>query len=173
MFMSQPDHTQHEKLKKLYKKVTIFYGEIPPQIEFLGNIDPDYLEDFLKSVRRIAMHPHIDPDFFSFIRLFVAFKEDYDYCKMFNTKLLLSRGYDQALLHEVVKNIDTIPLDDRHKALAHFALKAIYDSRNCTRSDFDALYAQDWTQKDVFDAIEHAGTIFRNGRILTAYAVKD
>jgi len=73
----------------------------------------------------------------------------------------------------VVKNIDAIPLDAKYKALAHFALKAIYNSRNCTRSDFDALYAQGWTQKDVFDAIEHAGTIFRNGRILTAYAVKD
>ena len=173
MFMSQPDPTQQDKLKKLYKRVTLFYGEVPPQMEFLGNIDPDYLEDFLKGVRRIATHPHIDPDFFSFVRLFVAFKEDYDYCKMFNTKLLLSRGYDQALLHEVVKNIDSIPLDAKHKTLARFALKAIYNSRNCTQEDFDALYTQGWTQKDVFDAIEHAGAIFRNGRILTAYTVKD
>ena len=28
-------------------------------------------------------------------------------------------------------------------------------------------------EKDVFDAVEHAGTIFRNGRILTAYSIKN
>ena len=173
MFMSTPDPAQYEKLQKLHKKVSLFYGEVPPHMEFLGNIDPEYLEEFMRGVRRLVRHPHINPDFFAFIRLFVAFKENYSYCKMFNTKLLLSRGYDEALLHDVVENIDAMPLDDRHKALARFALKAIYDSRNCRRSDFEVLYARGWTQKDVFDAVEHAGAIFRNGRILTAYAVKD
>jgi hypothetical protein len=39
-----------------------------------------------------------------------------------------------------------------------FAVKAIYKSKACT--------------EDVFDAIDHAGTIFRNGQILTAYFIK-
>jgi hypothetical protein len=41
------------------------------------------------------------------------------------------------------------------------------------QSDFDALYEMGWTQRDVFDAIEHAATLLRNGRILTAYSSKE
>jgi hypothetical protein len=41
------------------------------------------------------------------------------------------------------------------------------------KKDFELLYGMGWSQKDVFDAIDRAGTIFRNGRILTAYSTKD
>ncbi|BAF71903.1 hypothetical protein [Sulfurovum sp. NBC37-1] len=173
MFMVKPNLAQKERLDNLYKKVKAVYGNIPPQMEFLGNIDATYLEDFFKAVLRIVKHPNIEFDLFGFIRLHIAFSEGYDYCKMYNTKLLLSRGYAQAVLDGVVTDMANIPLDERHKALGKYAIRAIYESRACMQNDLDALYAMGWSQKDVFDAIEHAGTIFRNGRILTAYAVKE
>ncbi len=170
--MVKENEEQQERLQRLFKKVKVLYGSVPPQMMFLGNIDVHYLEAFLNSVARIARHPNISPDFFAFLRLYIAFKEGYDYCKMFNTKLLLQRGYDQVVLDRVVADIAAVPFDAKHRALGAFACKAIYESRECGQEDFDALYAMGWSQKDVFDAIEHAGTIFRNGRILTAYAVK-
>jgi len=172
MFMVQKNEAQKERLTKILKKVKLVYGAVPPQMEFLGNIDVDYLEDFLKAAIRIVKHPHINPDLFGFIRLHVAFKEEYPYCKIFNTKMLLAKGYMQAQLDAVIADISTVPFDDKHQVLALHAIKAIYESKAFTQSDFDALYAKGWTQKDVFDAIEHAGTIFRNGRILTTYAFK-
>jgi len=173
MFYFQENHTQKERLRKLFKKIQIVYGTVPPQMEFLGNIDADYLEEFLKSVIKIMKHPHIDPDLFGFLRLYVAFKEDYPYCKNFNTKLLLGKGYSQEQLNKSIQNIVNIPLDDKHQFLGIYAIKAIYDSKQFTPKDFDTLYDLGWTQKDIFDAIEHAGTIFRNGRILTAYSSKE
>jgi alkylhydroperoxidase/carboxymuconolactone decarboxylase family protein YurZ len=172
MFMVKPNVAQQKKLQKIYKSVSVVYGEVPLQMAFLGNIDAGYLEDFLKGVLRIAKHPHIDPDLFSFLRLHVAFHEAYAYCKAFNTALLQKRGYAQEVLDRVIEDIGAVPLDESHRQLARFALKAIYESRTCTQADFDALYALGWSQKDVFDAIEHAGSIFRNGRILTAYTAK-
>lgn len=91
---------------------------------------------------------------------------------MFNTKFLHSKGYGQEVLDSVIYDIGTVPFDEEHQALSKFAMKAIYESLKCKQSDFNTLYEMGWNQKDVFDAIEHAGTIFRNGRILTAYAVK-
>jgi len=172
MFMTKPNLAQQERLQKIYRKVSVLYGNVPPQMEFLGNIDADYLEDFLKTVMRIARHPHISPDLFSFLRLYVAFRENYAYCKAFNTSLLKNRGYTQEQLDRVIADIKSLPLDEKHRELAGFAIKAIYQSGDCTASDFDTLYAIGWSQKDVFDAVEHAGTIFRNGRILTAYSEK-
>ena len=172
MFMVQKNESQQERLEKILKKVKVVYGVVPPQMEFLGNIEADYLEEFLNVAVRIAKHPNIDFNLFGFIRLHVAFKEDYPYCKMFNSKMLLAKGYTQEQLDEVIEDISTVPFDDKHQTLALYAIKAIYESKSFSQEDFDNLYTMGWTQKDVFDAIEHAGTIFRNGRILTSYASK-
>ncbi|MCF6243788.1 MAG: hypothetical protein L3J43_01980 [Sulfurovum sp.] len=173
MFMYQKNESQKERLEKLYKKIKLFYGAVPPQMEFLGNIEADYLEDFITAILRIAKHPRIDPNWFGFVRLHIAFKEDYAYCKAFNTKYLLTKEYTQNQLDATIKDIDAMPFDDKHKALAQYALKVIYESKSCTQNDLDALYTMGWTQKDVFDGVEHACTLFRNGRILTAYSEKE
>lgn len=173
MFMYQKNESQADRLEALYRKVKLFYGTVPSHMEFLGNIEADYLEDFIKSILRIAKHPHIAPDWFGFVRLHIAFKEDYAYCKAFNTKFLLDREYTQEQLDAAIKDISTMPFDDKHKALAQHALKVIYESKICSQNDLDTLYAMGWTQKDVFDGVEHAATLFRNGRILTAYSIKD
>lgn len=171
--MVQENEAQKERLAKIFKKVKVVYGVVPPQMKFLGNIDVDYLEEFLTTVLRIVKHPNIEPNLFGFIRLHIAFKEEYPYCKMFNSQLLLQKGYGQNILDNAIDNIRTIPFDHRHQSLATHAIRAIYDSKNVTQNDFNALYEMGWSQKDVFDAIEHAGTIFRNGRILMTYSKKD
>ena len=173
MFIVQENRLQKERLAKIYRRVKALYGTVPPQMKFLGNIEADYLEEFLITAARTLRHPNIKSDIFAFIRLHIAFKEGYDYCKSFNTTLLLSKGYKQELLDLVVENIENIPFEQHEKVLVKFALKAIYESRDCQAEDFQRLEELGWSQKDIFDAIEHAGTIFRNGRLLTAYTIKE
>ena len=172
MFMYEKNEAQKERLEKILKRVKILYGEVPPQMELLGNIEVEYLEDFLKMVMRVVKHPNIKPDFFGFVRLHIAFREDYAYCKMYNTKFLLAKGYMQEQLDSTIADVTTLPLDEKHQALAQYAVRAIYESKQITRADFEKLYTMGWSQKDVFDAIEHAGTLLRNGRILTTYSKK-
>jgi len=171
MFYFKENITEKERLERLFRKIKAIYGEIAPQMEFLGNIDAQYLEDFINMVMRVTKHPNINQDLFSFLRLYIAFKENYIYCKAFNTKMLLKK-YPQEFLDNAIKDIETIPLDNKHIKLAKLVLKVIYNSLKVTKEDFDKLYNLGWSQKDVFDAIEHAGTLFRNGRILNAYLIK-
>lgn len=170
--MYEKNEAQKERLEKILKRVKILYGEVPPQMELLGNIEVEYLEDFLKMVMRIVKHPNINPDFFGFIRLHIAFKENYAYCKMYNTKFLLAKDYIQEQLDAVVKDVTALPLDEKHQSLAHHAVRVIYESKKIKQVDFDALYAMGWSQKDIFDAMEHAATLLKNGRILTTYSEK-
>ena len=172
MFMYQKNEAQKEKLEKLFKKVEALYGSVVPQMEFLGNIEVEYLEDFLKEAMRLVKHPNIDFDLFAFIRLHIAFKEDYTYCKAFNTKLLLGRGFIQSQLDDAVAKIGTVPFDEKHRALATFAIKSMYESRLCNALNFEELCSMGWSQKDVFDAVSHAGMILKNGRILMTYSKK-
>jgi hypothetical protein len=172
MFMVKENIEQKERLEKIYRKVKAIYGAVPPQINFLGNIEADYLEDFLKIVLRVTKHPNIDPDLFGFMRLHIAFREEYAYCKKYNTQFLLAKGYRQEQLDAVVTDIMTVPFNAKHQALASHAVRVVYESKQITAEDFEALYALGWSQKDVFDAIDHATTLLKNGRILTAYSQK-
>jgi hypothetical protein len=172
MFMVQENEAQKERLEKMYKLLTHIFGAVTAGMKFIGNIDADYLEDYLRMVKRIQNQKNINPDLFAFLRLHVAFKEDYTFCKIFNTKFLLAKNYSQEQLDEVISDVALVPFDVKHKALAEHALKALYKSREVTQNDFDALYEMGWSQKDVFDAIEHTGTLFRNGRIMLAYSRK-
>jgi len=172
MFMVQENRAQEAQLKAIYKKIKAVYGHIPPQMEFLGSFDVAYVEDFLTSLKKVLQHPHINLDLFAFVRLFVAFREGYVFCKGFNTQLLLSRGYSQDILDAVIADIAQVPLDSKHQRLAQKAIKAIYESETFSQEDLESVYALGWNQKDVFDLIEHTGTILKNGRILNAYMKK-
>ena len=171
MFYYKENTEEKKKLKSLFRKVKVIYGEVPPQMEFLGNIDANYLEDFLKMVTKIARHPNINHNLFTFLRLNIAYKENYIYCKEFNTKMLLV-NYTQETIDNGIDNIESIPLDNKHIELAKLVLKVIYNPLTVTSKDFDRLFTLGWNQKDIFDCIEHAGTLFRNGRILNAYMIK-
>jgi len=173
MFMIQENKAQEEELKKIYKKVKAIYGIVPPQMKLLGNIEASYVEDFLKMALRVGRHEHIDIDVFTFIRLHIAYKESYIYCKQYNTNVLLSRDYTQAQLDAVIKNIENIPFGLKEKELAKYAVKSIYNSSTFNQEDFDKLNTIGWSQKDVFDAIEHAATLLKNGRILNTYLKKN
>jgi len=170
MFIYQPNQAQADQLKRLLRKVKVIYGNVPPQMEFLGNIDVVYLEEFLTNVLRIAKHPNIDPSLFGFLRLHVAYREGYVYCKEFNTQFLLAKGFEQSQLDVAIENISVVPFDERHQALGAFAMHAIYEGITMGSEDFESIMASGWSQKDIFDVIAHTGDILKNGRILTAYS---
>jgi hypothetical protein len=169
MFIVKENIEQKDRLDKLYRVVKKIFGFIPPQTELLGNIEASYLEDYITMVTRIIKQKNIERNLFTFLRLHIAFREDYDYCKGYNTKVLLSSGYTQELLDNVINDIEAVPFNDAHKALAKFAIKAIYEPKECKKEDYEEIYKMGWSQKEVFDVVEHAGTLLKNGRILSAY----
>jgi len=87
-------------------------------------------------VTRIIKQKNIERNLLTFLRLHIAFREDYDYSKGYNTKVLLSNGYSQELLNSVINNVEAIPFNDANKALAKFAIKAIYEPKECKKRGF-------------------------------------
>ena len=173
MFMVTPNTAQADRLHKIFRRVKAIYGTIPAQMEFLGNIEAEYLEAFIANVVRIARHPNIDPDLFGFLRLHTAWREDYAFCKRFNTDLLLTRGYTREQLDAAITDIAAVPFDARHQALAAHAVRSIFNPETITQEALDTLIEMGWTQKDIFDAVSHTGDLLKNGRVLTAYTRKN
>ncbi len=158
-----------DKLAGMYARLEKIFGKVPPHFELLASINPDFLAETLSYLQRLMNHPHIPHDFFAFLRLHVAGREGYDYCIQFNTSLLKKSGYGDDIISKTLSNIYEIPLEIQDKELALKAIKAIYDPRNFCQQDLKDLYGFGWNDEDIYDAINHAGFLLKNGRMISCY----
>lgn len=166
---SKPPENPSAKLTVMLEGLKKTFGQIPPHFEMLGSISPEILENTLASIMRLMQHPHIHPDLFPFIRLHVAGREGYDYCIRFNSNLLKMKGYPEDTIARTMSDIREVPFERKEKELAAKAIKAIYDPRDFGREDLKNMYELGWNDKDIFDAIDHAGFLLKNGRIISCY----
>ncbi len=60
---------------------------------------------------------------------------------------------DEALVKAVLDDVETSPLDDRHKALFRFVDKVNHDSPNIQPADFEPVRAAGWTDEALYFAI--------------------
>ena len=148
---------EKDKLDKIFFKIKKLLGKVPPHFELLGNIDYNALQNFLNYIYKLQTHHSINPDYFGFLRLYIANKEGFTYCVEFNTKLLINKNYKIKIINKAKSDLSEIPFDDKHKLLAIKSIKAIFDSKNFTELDFDKLYKIGWNDKDIYISIEHAG----------------
>ncbi|HIP11735.1 MAG TPA: hypothetical protein EYG89_03890 [Bacteroidia bacterium] len=159
MFIKINNQEQAVELKEINLKIKKLFGTVPPNLELLGNIDVNILKDFLVYVSKLMNHKTINPDYFGFLRLFIANQEDFKYCIGFNTMLLQSRNYEMEVINNSKLDLSKIPFDEKHKLLAIKSIKSIFDSKNFNQNDFNELYKIGWNDKDIFDSIEHAAIL--------------
>jgi hypothetical protein len=146
------------------------FGTVPPHFELLATLNPKRFEMFVREITYLAGHERITPDFFPFLRLHIAVKEGFDYCREFNRTLLLAKGYTQEQITRIRKDLSESPFDARHRLLASKALKAIYDPERFSAEDLEELEESGWSRADSYDAIDHAAFLFKNARIIKAYS---
>jgi alkylhydroperoxidase family enzyme len=60
---------------------------------------------------------------------------------------------DEALVKAVLNDVETSPLDDRHKALFRFIDKVNHDSPRIQPADLDRVRAAGWTDEALYFAI--------------------
>ena len=157
---------------RLLKKVRIIFGEIPKHYEFLGNIDSNELDIFLKEIFKILKQKNISKEYFTFLRLYIANKKGFDYCIDFNTKLLKNIGYDNTVIEKSKSDIKYFPLTDKEILLAQKSIKAIFDSKNFTDADIKMLKEIGFSDKEIFTSINHGAYLLKNAPIIAAYLKK-
>jgi alkylhydroperoxidase family enzyme len=60
---------------------------------------------------------------------------------------------DEALVWAVLRDLETSPLDDKHKALFRFVAKVNHDSPRISPEDMQPLYAAGWDDEAIYYAI--------------------
>ncbi len=168
MFIYKPKGSFRSQ--ELIKSSVEIFGVMPPHWELFAKLNPTRFEMFLKEIEYLLSHPNINPDFFAMVRLFVANKEGFEYCKKFNTKLLLAKGFSKHDLKSIKEDFQ-IPLDQKHQILADGVKKALYAPKNFTNDNIDLLKKEGWSDSDIFDAIDHGAFLFKFSKILKAYLI--
>ncbi len=159
-----------EETHKLLKRLERFLGAVPPQHALLATLNPKRFEMFLNEIFYLVMHKTINPDFFAFMRFYIAAKEGFTYCYKFNSALLLKRKYSQEQLDNFEKDSSTLPLDEKHLALFNTAIKALEKPNDFDANDINKMKKLGWSDADIFDAIDHGTFLYKYSKIIKAYS---
>ena len=168
MFIVEPN--PNREMKVLLRGIKQQLGHIPPHFEFFASINPTRFKMFIDEINYLTTHPHIESDFFTFIRYTVANDNGFTYCINLNKAFLLAKEYTMEQLQSVEGTQKRLPLDERHQALFDAVMKAIYEPEAFTVEVINALKILDWSDADILDAVDHGAFLFRFAKVIKAYS---
>ena len=161
------------KLQEAYAELEAMLGSIMPHVQLHATHALEDMKCFTDPMKLSRNHPDIPLIWFALMRLHVAFRDDFPYCKALNAKMLRGLGVEDAMLERYLENIDEAPLDERLILLLKKAIKSIYDSHHFDREDFEELYRAGFTDKTIYDAIVYSTGFSGIARRLNTYLVKE
>jgi len=167
MFIIEPN--PNREMKILLRGIKQKLGQIPPHFELFATVSPTRFKMFIEEITYLSTHEHINPDFFTLLRYTVASDNGFVYCIQLNQVFLLAKGYTLEQLHLLEGIEKTLPLDERHQSLFDAVMTALYTPENFTVETIDALKILDWSDADIFDAVDHGAFLFRFSKVLKAY----
>jgi len=160
----------NREMKVLLRALKQKLGHVPPHFELFATINPTRFKMFLEEINYLTSHPHIEHNFFTLLRYTIAIDNGFIYCVELNRALLLAKGYTLEQLHALEGTEKTLPLDERHQALFDAVLKAVYTPVDFTVEVINTLKILDWSDADIFDAVDHGAFLFRFSKVLKAYS---
>ena len=167
MFIVEQEPSREAKVRlRIVKKAL---GQVPPHFALYATLHPERFKMFLEEIMYLSSHKNINPDFFAFLRYYVASHNGFSYCIRFNETLLLGKDYTAKQLEAIVAS-KNIPLDKKHQTLFNEAINALDNPKEFTAETLDSLKAIGWSDADIFDAIDHAAFLFKFSKILKAYS---
>jgi hypothetical protein len=160
----------NKEMKILLRGIKQKLGHVPPHFELFATVNPTRFKMFIEEITYLSTHEQINPDFFTLLRYAVAMDNGFDYCIKLNQAFLLAKDYTLEQLHELEGTQKTLPLDERHQALFDAVMIALYTPESFTVESINALKILDWSDADIFDAVDHGAFLFRFSKVLKAYS---
>ena len=161
------------KLKETYDELKSMFNSIMPHIQLHATYALEDMKCFTDPMKLTRNHPKIPLIWFALMRLYVAYRDNFPYCKTLNRKMLLELGVKETEIEEFLNNVDKAPLDNSLLLLLKKAIKSIYDSHNFNKEDFKELYQAGFSDKTIYKAITYSTGFAGVARRLNTYLVKE
>jgi hypothetical protein len=158
------------EVKEIYEQMEAKLGFIPPHTNLFATLDIKGLKDFFALNMKLQNHERIDANILPFIRLYISQYECRNYCKMFNTKLLLAQKVKKDIIKNINNGFDDIPLEENQKLMASKIMKALYEKFD--KNDIDELQANGFTQDDFYLILNYATIFMAKSKVIDIYLEK-
>ncbi|RUM66934.1 MAG: hypothetical protein DSZ03_00470 [Sulfurimonas sp.] len=174
MFIIEPQQHEHadKELRTVYRMIQKELGWIPPHLALFATIDKDALQEFIVYQQSMMKHPVIDAALLPFLRLYIACKEERTYCQEFNTRLLRSKGVDEAFTADIVANIEHLPVAPNQQALAQAVVNALYNPIGFTAETLTKLETLGFSHKDCFDLLHYCCNFMSKSKMIEIYLAR-
>jgi alkylhydroperoxidase family enzyme len=170
LLQTVPPEKAEGKLAELYAEVEQFFGKVPNNTKLLG-VSPAILEGQIGLMGYYMGHPSLPTQLLASIRMLVSKACKSPYCQNLNTGLLLNAGFSKEQIAEMQADPGRAPLDDKHKALLLFVLKACDNPHSVAAEDVERLKAIGWSEIDIFDAVAHGARMVGTNIIFDTFKI--
>lgn len=155
------------KVKEAYSYFPEHVG-VPKPIQMMS-ASPDIMSIQMQMMGYFMNHKTLDFTTLSFIRLIVASREGFGFCKHLNTQLLTLHGATPEELEATIDDPMKAPVEDKEKAIIAFAVAAVTEPDSITDEHMENLRQLGYTDSDIYDAATHASSMIVAGRLYKAF----
>lgn len=143
------------QVAQVYGQVDQALGRLPNAMK-LFSASPDVLTMQWQHIGYYFQHPTLSFPLLASIRMLVSQDNDCAYCIGMNEGMLIERcGFTPEQTAAAKRNPADTPLPEKDKAMLLFVLKATQSPKAVTAGDLDALRKLGWSDRDIFDAVNH------------------
>lgn len=143
------------QVAQVYAQVEQAMGRLPNAMK-LYSASPDVLAMQWQHIGYYFQHPTLSFPLLASIRMLVSQDNDCAYCIGMNEAMLIQRaGLTAEQTAAARRNPADAALPAKDKAMLLFVLKATQAPKTVTSGDLDALRGMGWTDRDIFDAVNH------------------
>ena len=144
-----------DKVAAVYGQIQQAFGHVPNAIQ-LFSVNPDFLEVQWRMLGYYGQHPTLSFPLLATIRMLVSIDTECAYCVGNNEGMLINRaGFTPEQVMAAKADPAQAPLSAKDKAMLLFVLKATRHSNSVEAADLDELRLLGWTDRDIFDALNH------------------
>lgn len=149
-----PDSAEGE-VAEVYSVFTKAGLPVPKPLE-MASVSPGLLKLQGQLIGYYMNHPSLGFALLSLIRYLTAKKFNYAFCTCFNENFLKMQGMDEDQIKEIEDDPSRAPIEDKDREMLGFVMKALINPDAVTQEDMDNLFKHGWTDRDIFDALNHA-----------------
>lgn len=146
-------------LKNSYNLFMEQSGMVPKPMEMFS-VSPELYKKRLETAMYYRSHPTLDFSLLTAIRYAVASAFNSSPCQRFNGSLLERQGMEKSELEKLSSDPSSAPMEEKDLALLIFVTEALKSPGTVKREDVEKLRDLGWTDRDIFDAVNHGSITF-------------
>jgi alkylhydroperoxidase family enzyme len=165
------DHITPDKATGATAEAYAVFSKLPepPHSVQLYSVSEEYLSRLMSLMQYHAAQEDFSFPLLAALRYVGAVRGCFDYCTTYNRQLLASMGMTDEEL-DALGTDSAKAMDPKEAALVDFVGKALATPDAVSRGDIDAVLAQGWTERQMFESLAYAsqlgivGTLFNTFR---------